>query len=74
MVWGCMGWNGIGKLTEVQGIMDAKQYCEILEDELVESFEELEVEEGERIFQQDNDPNTPQNWQQSVLKTTTSMS
>jgi transposase len=36
--------------------MDAKQYCEILEDGLVEIFEELEVEEGERIFQQDNDP------------------
>jgi hypothetical protein len=49
-----MGWNGVGKLTEVYGIMDAKQYCEILEDGLVESFEELEVEEGERIFQQDN--------------------
>jgi transposase len=56
MVWGCMGWNGVGKLIEVQGKMDAKQYCEILEDGLVESFEELEVEEGERIFQQDNDP------------------
>ena len=56
MVWRCIGWNGVGKLTEVQGIMDAKQYCEILEDGLVESFEELEMEEEERIFQQDNDP------------------
>jgi hypothetical protein len=27
-----MGWNGVGKLTEVQGIMDAQQYCDILED------------------------------------------
>ena len=36
--------------------MDAKQYCEILEDGLVESFETLEMEEGERYFQQDNDP------------------
>jgi hypothetical protein len=50
MVWGCMGWNGVGKLTEVQEIMDAKQYCEILGDGLLESFEELEVEEGEKIF------------------------
>ena len=56
MVWGCMGWNGVGRLTEVQGIMDAKQYCEILEDGLVESFEELGIEEEDRIFQQDNDP------------------
>jgi transposase len=56
MVWGCMGWNGVGKLTEVQGIMDAKQYCEILEDGLQESFDKLGMAEEERIFQQDNDP------------------
>ena len=23
MIWGCMGWNGVGKLMEVQGAMDA---------------------------------------------------
>ena len=56
MVWGCMGWNGVGKLTEVQGIMNAQQYCDILDDGLAESFEKLEVPEEERIFQQDNDP------------------
>ena len=48
-----MGWNGVGKLVEVQEKMNADQYCEILEDGLVESFETLEMEE---IFQQDNDP------------------
>ena len=36
--------------------MDAAKYCEILQDGLVESFETLEVEEGEHYFQQDNDP------------------
>ena len=57
MVWGCIGWNGVGKLAEVEGKMDAvQQYCEILEDGVVESFKKLEVEEEERIFQQDNDP------------------
>ena len=56
MVWGYMGWNGVGKLIEVEGKMDAKQYCEILDDGLVESFEKLDTEEGERYFQQDNDP------------------
>ena len=30
MVWGCMGWNRVGKLIEVQG-MNAGQYCQILE-------------------------------------------
>ena len=56
MVWGCMGWNGVGVLTEVQGIMDAVQYCEILDGGIVESFEMLEMNEGQRYFQQDNDP------------------
>jgi transposase len=56
MVWGCMGWNGVGKLVEVEGKMDAQQYCDILDEGVVESFEKLEIEEEERVFQQDNDP------------------
>ena len=55
MVWGCMGWNGVRILTEVQGIMNADQYCQILDGGVVESFEKLKMAEGERIFQQDND-------------------
>ena len=38
-------------LTEVEGKMDAVQYYEILDDEVVEIFEKLEVKEEERIFQ-----------------------
>ena len=53
---GVHGLEWVGKLTDVEGKMDAVQYCEILEDGVVESFEKLEVEEEERIFQQDNDP------------------
>jgi transposase len=56
MVWGCMGWNGVGKLVEVEGKMDAQQYCEILDEGMMESFEKLGMKEGERYFQQDNDP------------------
>ena len=56
IVWGCMGWNGVGILVEVEGKMDAKQYCEILDEGVVESFEKLDMEEEERYFQQDNDP------------------
>ena len=55
MVWGCMGWNEVGVLTEVQGIMNGEQYCKILDGGVVESFEKLEMPEGERTFQQDND-------------------
>ena len=62
MVWGCMGWNGVGKLVEVQGKMDAEQYCAILEDGMVESFEKLDMEEDECYFQQDNDPKHASNY------------
>ena len=50
-----MGWNGVGKLIEVQGKMDAEQYCEILDEGVVESFEKLDMPEEVRYFQQDND-------------------
>jgi len=36
--------------------MNAEQYCKILEHGLDESFEKLEMTEGERIFQEDNNP------------------
>ena len=55
ILWGCMGRNRVGKLVEVQGKMNAKQCCEILEDVMEESFEKSEMEE-ECYFQQDNDP------------------
>ena len=55
IVWGCMGWNGVGILVEVEGKMDAKQYCEILDEGVVESSEKLNMEEKKRYFQQDND-------------------
>ena len=56
MVWGCMGWNGVGQLTEVEGRMDAKQYVSILEDHMLPSLENSGIPEEEVIFQQDNDP------------------
>ena len=62
MVWGCMGWNGVGKLIEVLGKMDAEQYCQILDEGVPASFEMLEMEEGEQIFQQDNDPKHTSKW------------
>jgi hypothetical protein len=66
---GLYGWNGVGKLIEVEGKMDAEQYCEILEEGLVESFETLEMEEGEHYFQQDNNPKHTQRRPKSGLKT-----
>ena len=43
MVWECMGWNGVGMLMEVEEKINADQYCQILSDGMVESFEKLET-------------------------------
>ena len=44
----------MGKLVKVEGKMNAKQCCKILEDSLMESFKTLGIEEGEYYVQQDN--------------------
>jgi DDE superfamily endonuclease len=56
MVWGCMGWNGVGQLAEVEGRMNANQYVSILEDHLLPSMQESGIDKEDIIFQQDNHP------------------
>jgi hypothetical protein len=56
MVWGCIGWNGVGVLSEVEGQMDAEQYVAILEQGLLQIREDSGIPEGDIIFQPDNDP------------------
>ena len=56
IVWGCMGWNGVSQLAEIEGKMDADQFVSILEDHLLPSLEESGIPEEQVIFQQDNDP------------------
>ena len=70
---GCMGWNEVGKLVEIQGKMNAELYCEILEDRVHESFEALVMEEAKWYFQQDNDPKHTSKQARSGLKTTVFM-
>ena len=55
MVWGCMGWEGVGRLAVVEGKMNADQYVSILEDNLLPSLEESGFFVEDVIFQQDND-------------------
>jgi transposase len=56
MVWGCMGWNGVGQLAEVEGRMNANQYVDILQNHLLPSMEESGITPEDLIFQQDNKP------------------
>jgi hypothetical protein len=55
MVWGCIEWNGVGVLSEVEGQMDAEQYVAILEQGLLQITENSGIPEGDIIFQPDND-------------------
>ena len=50
MVLVCRGWNGVGVLAEVEGRMDAKQYVDILEENLEKSRKKLKVEKKKAIF------------------------
>jgi hypothetical protein len=50
MVWGCIEWNGVGVLSEVEGQMDAEQYVAILEQGLLQIMEDSEIPEGDIIF------------------------
>ena len=56
MVWGCMGWDGVGIVSEIEGIMDRFQYVDILSQGIPESREKLGLDGEEFLFQQDNDP------------------
>lgn len=56
MVWGCITWNGVGRLHRVEGRMKATQYCNILETSLLGSISDRFPPRRHIIFQQDNDP------------------
>jgi hypothetical protein len=56
MMWGCMGWDGVGYATRIEGKMDAELYVSILEDKLQESLHYYNKSPADIIFQQDNDP------------------
>lgn len=54
MVWACFSSKGVGKLTIIDGIMNAEEYCRILDSCLFESSRKLGMPNF--VFQQDNDP------------------
>jgi hypothetical protein len=57
MVWGFMGYAGVGELAIVEGIMNAKGYVNLLRGNLKKSVHKLGIQDS-YLFQQDNDPNT----------------
>jgi transposase len=55
MVWGCMGWKGVGYPTRIVDKMDADLYVRILDDELIKSLKYYKLKPHQILFQQDND-------------------
>ena len=56
MMWGCIGEEGVGYATQIEGKMDAQLYTDILGDELFKSLEWFGLNVEEVYFHQDNDP------------------
>ena len=56
MLWGCFCWKGPGYLAKIDGKMDSELYTQLLDDELVKTFEFYDYTEDTVIFQHDNDP------------------
>jgi hypothetical protein len=55
MVWGCMGYAGVGEIAIVEGIMNAKGYVNMLGGNLKKCVRKLGIQDS-HLFQQDNDP------------------
>ena len=65
MLWGCFSVAGTRRLVRIEGKMNSAKYREILDENLLQSAQELRL--GRRFtFQQDNDPKhtakTTQEW------------
>jgi len=56
MMWGCMTYYGIGYGCQIEGIMKAEDYCNILSTSFKDTLEYWSLNKDEIIFQQDNDP------------------
>ena len=55
MLWGCFSAAGTGRLVRIEGKMNGAKYREILDENLLQSAQDLR--QGQRFtFQQDNDP------------------
>ncbi|GFV91239.1 transposable element Tcb1 transposase [Trichonephila clavipes] len=55
MIWGCMASKGVGNLCFIDGLMTARTYTDVLQDNLPQSAIKLGISNS-YYFQQDNDP------------------
>ena len=55
MIWGCFSVKGVGKISVIDGKMNAQKYKQNLQENLMSSASGLELL-SDYIFQQDKDP------------------
>jgi hypothetical protein len=55
MVWGCIIAQGLGQICHIEGNIDTKLYVEILNDNVLGTLNDLEINKKEVYFQQDNE-------------------
>lgn len=56
VVWGMITPHGVGHLVRIYGNLNSTLYREILEDDALGTFSDLELDPKDYYFQQDNDP------------------
>ena len=65
MLWGCLSATGTGRLVRIEGKMNGAKYREILNENLLQSAQDLRLRQR-FTFQQDNNPKhtakTAQEW------------
>ena len=55
-VWGMITPYGVGRIVWIEGNLNKELYCEILQDDLLGTYQDLGLDYHDRYFQQDNDP------------------
>jgi hypothetical protein len=55
-VWGMITPHGLGRLVRIEGNLNAQIYCQILQEDLLGKFDDLDLDRRDYYFQQDNDP------------------
>lgn len=56
MIWSCISGDGCGPLFFVEGTMNSRQYCDVLDDVLIPYFNYLRCCEAANMFMQDGAP------------------
>lgn len=54
MVWGCITSKGVGKLIKITNSMNSKEYCKVLYDGLIATYEMYNLSFSNHVFMQDN--------------------